>query len=235
MYLLVFVTLVIGLIAIYGQILTAQTARVAAAQTGFAQTMQKWHAGAVSMAISAIKGAYAPDDKGCSLTDVTLSGSGGLCPNSACGGSGVVASSAGTKGKITADGVSPCEDVHLPTGYQAKYFQFHSVLYAPLSGGRYVLTWLPPPVVGARNPAPGYVALPSPSSARYQTSLTMSDVVRQFRNTAAASYTYGITKGNKLKLDGIRDDSMPTLIVEYDVPSYVPDGSVALISSVEGY
>ncbi|MER2520595.1 MAG: hypothetical protein ABTQ34_07900 [Bdellovibrionales bacterium] len=232
MYLLVFVTLVIGLIGIYGQILTAQTARIAAGQTGFAQTMQDWHVGAVSMAVSVLKGGYSPVATGCSLTDVTLPGSGGLCPNAAAcgGGSGVVTNSAGTLGSVTTGGPT-CELVHLPSNYKAQYFQFYSVLYMPATGGRYVLTWVPPPTTG---PAPGYIVLPT----KYQTSITMSDLAQQFRNVAkAAPYTHGTVKNGKISFGGIKDAATQTTFpIAYDVPSsYVKEGSIAIISSADGY
>lgn len=232
MYLLVFVTLVIGLLGVYGQILTVQTARVAAGQIGFAQTIQDWHAGAVSMAASVLKGGYAPDNNGCSLTS---GGPVGDCVNAAvCGGSGVVASSAGAIGKITIDNTACDEEIHLPKGYKAEYYQFESILYLSASGGRYVLTWVPPPIVAAGNPAPGYVALPSASNKRYQTSMTMADISQQFRNIAkSAPYTYGIVKNSTLKVGSIKTDETNVLVLDYGVPNYVPEGSIGIISSAD--
>lgn len=235
MYLLVFVTLVIGLIGIYGQILTAQTARVAASQTGFAQTMMDWHSAAVSMGGSVIKGASAPTDIiGCALTAFSPpSASVSPCQNTVCSGLGIVTDMTGSaRYKIALDRTGPCaEDVHLSSSYKAEYYQFYSVLYAAASGARYVITWVAPPATSVTNPAPGYIALPT----KYQTSLTMADLSQQFRNIAKASpYTYGFVKNSKLKVGGIKADAQ-TLDVSYDVPSYIPEGSIAVISSADGY
>ena len=49
MYLLTFVTLIIGIIAIYAQVLAVQTARIAATQTGIGGYMMSWQAAAVTM------------------------------------------------------------------------------------------------------------------------------------------------------------------------------------------
>ncbi len=49
MFLVVFVTLVISIIALFGQVLTLQTAKINAAQIGLMQTMMAWHAGAVAV------------------------------------------------------------------------------------------------------------------------------------------------------------------------------------------
>ena len=50
MYLLVFVTLVISLIGLYGQVLSLQAARLAAGQSAIAQAMIRWHSIAIQQA-----------------------------------------------------------------------------------------------------------------------------------------------------------------------------------------
>lgn len=86
MYLLVFTTLMIGIIGLYTQVLALQTARLAAHQSAVGSAMLQWHSAAVSMAASIIRtnpAAYnAVKLNGCSLTYVMEPGTvaGGFTP-----------------------------------------------------------------------------------------------------------------------------------------------------------
>lgn len=72
MYLLVFTTLMIGIIGLYTQVLGLQAARLAGHQSAVGSTMLQWHTAAVSMAVSIIKtnaaGYALVANNGCSLT-----------------------------------------------------------------------------------------------------------------------------------------------------------------------
>jgi len=95
MYLLVFTTLMIGIIGLYTQVLGLQTARLASNQKAIGSTMLQWHTAAVSMAVSILKtntiypalvalpATYATGGPGCSLTFSLPPGVAGIaqCPS----------------------------------------------------------------------------------------------------------------------------------------------------------
>ncbi len=188
MYLLVIVTLVIGLLSIYGQVLSLQAARLAALQTGFAKTMILWHEGALSMASKVVTSSPTYP---CSLTYTLPNGASYLqcvkpTNTPAAQTTGTVTDSSNGLNYLNAT-----EKVHLPDSYATASNQFYSVLYTDASSSAYVLTYVTQPVTSATNPAPGYISL-QPNNRL--TSVTMTDLQRQLKNSGLPNYAYGTVK-----------------------------------------
>jgi hypothetical protein len=269
MFLLVFATLITGLIGIYAEVMSLQAARMAANQNGIAQAMLTWHAAAVSMAVSIIKtnpAAYpgapgtGPGAVGCSLTYTSPSASITTCPSpqfmsNQMGGVSVSGPSAPT-GTVTDGSPSPIlnlinvynsgsnqyytECVHLPSvctnppasygcsacataGFDVGHYQFYSVLYQN-NGQDFVITFANA-TVSASNPAPGFVAL----ALGNQIGLTASNLLQQLQHSGAPNYSYGTVIGSQLTTSGF----------QYTLPAsfttFIPSGSVATISSPDGF
>ena len=190
MYLLVFVTLIIGMVGIYAQVLSLQAARIAASQTGLAKAMMVWHGGAVSMASAIINTSPAIFTHGsspCSLTYTVPSGVGiSKCTKPSGSGDpfGVVMDNSNSLYHISAT-----EYVHIPTGFTT---QFYSILYEDTSVSQYyVVTFLAKPTISATNPAPGFLALP-PNNRLI--SFTNDDLLHQLSLSGLPSYSYGAAK-----------------------------------------
>jgi len=198
MYLLTFITLLIGLIGIYAQVIALQTARMVAQQTGIAMTLIQWHSAAVSMARSVISvNASNIPSAGCSLT-VALPPIPGIvvCPSPVTAGtltggtvtSGVVPPY--TVGTYTLNKVmynAAQVTVSMPSGYDTNDYQFYSILY-PMSGTYQVMTLVPAPIPSSTNPTPGYLAA-IPSGILLGT--TLAGLTQQLSNTSLPNYTYG--------------------------------------------
>jgi hypothetical protein len=239
MYLLVIVTLVIGLISIYAQVLSLQAARYAANLTGMANTMVQWHGAAVSMGAAIIKtpGAFPSTSTPCSLT-VSNPNSLPLCPSPTGAGNGTVTNSSGTYNQI-----SLSEKVHLPPSYNTQIYQFYSVLYWDTVGTSpsnqpYVMTYVLPPTLSISNPAPGYLSLPAlPPSAGYLTSLSTTDLLHQFSVLRFPDYAYGtVVVGTITPVLATRNyATFGTKSTQYNVPTGTRTGSVAIISSTSGF
>jgi len=256
MNLLVFATLLIGIIGIYGQVLTVQAARIAAQQTGLASTMTIWHHAAMSMAASIVDTKQFPiGTPPCSLT-FTLPVAGlATCPQPAGvipPETGTVTDGAGVINSVISKSGNQ-EPVRLPASFSTNLYQFYSILYRDPATNKqpYVITFVQPPVVSAINPAPGFIQIPPPDPGTGRdrlTSFTLSDLLRQLKISGAQGYSYGtvsnvggtstlITAGSQyiesgavFKI-GFRFGNLPTIA---GVP-VLNDGAVALISSPLGF
>lgn len=217
MYLLTFVTLLIGIIGIYTQVIAVQTIRFSQQQTGIAPTMMTWHAAAISMAQSIIltnNAAYG--GTACSLTYSYTTASIARCPSPKSPPN--TGGDINTYGTVTDNSAVPvpyrinnpknnlkiCAGLpsicSTPAGYDgttdctactANYdtvnYQFDSILYQQ-NNQNYVITFIPKPVTSAANPQPGFlVGIPS----GILLSMTIADVMRQFKNTTSVSYNFG--------------------------------------------
>lgn len=145
MYLLVIVTLIVGLLGVYAQIVALQAARYASSLSGLGKTMVLWHGAAVSMGakVVATPGATFP----CSLTIGVPTVAAGYLQNANLAAPGTCKAPAGgaaTSGTVT-DAVgsdsatidAAGDKVHLPPGYDTVQHQFFSILYQDGAGGQY--------------------------------------------------------------------------------------------------
>ncbi len=122
MYLFVFIFLLLSILGLYTQIYTLQVAKMLAKQTAIAQTMLKWHGGAVK---------FAKDINVTVSTQGCMLSSGGQI-------TGIPACSQGQLAATNHD--------YLHSGYSGSYV-WNSVAYVPAgaAGQRYVLTVAVPP------------------------------------------------------------------------------------------
>jgi hypothetical protein len=251
MYLLVVVTLVIGLLSIYAQVLSLQAARIAEGQTGLANTMLMWHAAAVSMGASIVDSGLFPDGTTpCSLTYGTAlaactpptstingtvtGGPTGYSPSSIC------TSNCGP----AAVGAPVTEPVHLPPNYATALYQFYSVLYRDTSGATpsnqpFVVTYVAPPVLSASNPAPGYLSLPPTYNL---ISLTSNDLLRQFSVLGVPDYAWGKAKSGVGSSVLVTRNYMSfgSKSFQYNLPlngtsAILDTGAVAIVSTTAGF
>lgn len=255
MYMLVFVTLVLGLVSIYAQVITVQTQRLAARQVGLASTMQQWHTAAMSMANSIYyqNGAAGPNTPasagGCSLSNASqgLSACAAPAPAIAYDIAGTVTNGSGTPNIIYDHTTQTLQCVQLPSictipsgnnclacskaGYDATDYQFYSVyVQDTVANQSYVVTYVPPPTISASNPAPGYLTL----AGGFQTSLTQADLMQQFVNAHIPNYTYGIVKGNVLTVQGGQIGGVPLTYSFTGLTTAIPDNSIAMIGNPTG-
>lgn len=200
MYLLVFVMLVIGLIGLYGQILSLQAARITAGMTGLANSMITWHTAAVSMGakVAQTAGITVPCSLTYSLPSVAASqlasGSVGKCnaPTGSGDSFGTVTqtSAGGGLNTLGTNGGASNGPVHLPADYNFNN-QFYSILYQAANGQYYVITFVPPPVISVSNPAPGFISLPPNNNLL---SFSLTDLQHQLSLTSLPDYSYGEIK-----------------------------------------
>lgn len=243
MYMLVFITLVIGLVNIYAQVLVVQTQRLAQSQVGLARTMQQWQVAAISMANSIYyeNGAAGPaTTAGCSLsisppTDASNNPL-ALCapPNNSGDTNGTVTkTTGGTFNQIYNHNTNAVEPVHLPPGYDAGDYQFYSVyVQDTVANQSYVVTFVKPPTLSASNPAPGFLTL----AGGYQTSQTQADLMQQFVNAHIPNYTYGIVKSSVVTMAGGGIGTTPlTYSFTGLAAGVIPDNSVAMVGSPVGF
>ena len=114
MYLLTFVTLLIGIIGIYTNVIALQTAQSALKATGIAPAMLVWHGAAISMAQSILQTnsagfTAAIATTGCSLTFTLPAAASGIarCPPPYNLATGVPVNTAASGGGTVTDGASP--------------------------------------------------------------------------------------------------------------------------------
>ena len=124
MYLLVFSFLIIAMLGVYTQVFALQTARMFASESGVAQIMLLWQAGAVTLGETnkVNYDGHIGNAAGCSLSSLVANP--GACPG----------------GQVNlASGV-------MPAGYNFTY-TWSTVAYQPGGAGTaiYVITWAPPP------------------------------------------------------------------------------------------
>ncbi|MFY9288870.1 MAG: hypothetical protein WAO98_10265 [Alphaproteobacteria bacterium] len=234
MYLLVFVTLVISMIGVYVQVLSLQTARIAAQQNGIAQAMLAWHSAATSMAGSIIRtnnAAYAAvAATGCGLTfNIPAGATYARCPTPR---NGLTALNAW--GTLTDGGTNPnlynifstqntVELVHLPAGYDTRMYQFYSVLYQT-GGQNYVATFIP------ASAAVNQTAFLTMARGN-MIGLTASDLIQQLQQSGAPRYTYGT-----VNTAGQMTTALGTASVQYTLPAFTnTNGAVAVIGTPDGF
>jgi len=252
MYLLAIVTLIIGMLSIYAQVLSVQAARIAANQTGLAVTMETWHSAAVSMAANIIDN---PPAGGitypCSLTITPPNGIAPCVPPNGTGDTyGTVTIGSPTYAlnnicKANCSTVPQNEPVHLPADYNKAMYQFYSVLYSDPSGGQpYVVTFVQAPVISASNPAPGFISLPPTG---HMTSLSTADLLRQLQVSGFPDFAYGtITTSvvNGIPCSGSTCSVLVTpssqrgsTTVQFTIPlsAGLNNGAIAIASSPAGF
>lgn len=242
MYLLVFTTLVIGLLSVYAQILSLQAAQIASMQTGLARNMLVWHGAAVSMAAE-LTNASPPTASlvfPCSLSYNSPNAGVAKCvkPTNAIS-TGTPGSPTGT---VTDNAATPkisylngTEKAHLPADYTTALYQFYSVLYQdPTNSSPFVVTFVWPPVLSTTNPAPGLISLPLLSGTTGRmTSFSMGDLSRQMKLIGLPFNSYGtVISGKLVTASSEFQYTMPPAVAGNPV---VKDGSLAIISSPQGY
>lgn len=204
MYLLVFVTLVVALTGIYGEVLAVQTKQLYANQTGIADAMQAWHNSALALIKSATPAITNFSGVGCSLTQTSPSYQIVSCSNG-----GAVTLGAGT----------------WPPGNQ---YTFYSV-YFQSSNKKYVVTFVPPPQI--TNPPPGFVMLPGAPNGGTQLGITMSDLIAQIKKSSMSSMYYGTVNASGNLAAGSISNGLVTTPMNYAVPTAVPINAIAIIST----
>ena len=245
MYLLTFVTIIVGIIGIYGQVLAVQTARIAAQQTGLAGAMLSWHAAAVAVAANIIDtpGAYtAVAQAGCSLSYNAPAGF-TACPPGYGESAGTVTFS-GYALNIVYNRQSnnlvcvPLQPVCLynsgancgacTTQYDVADYQFYSILYKDSgTGGDYVVTFVPPPVTSVSNPAPGFITM----AGGNVTGFSLADLTQQLRQANTSAYAYGTVTSS-----GVLTPNKSVIAGSYyHVPVGIPVGSLAVVASPDGF
>lgn len=252
MYLLVIVTVVIGILGLYAQILSLQAARIAESRFGLAAAMSTWHSAAVSMGGSIVDtGQFPPGSVACSLTyDIPPPPFGGStmswCP--APTGTG---DAYGTVTSSNVPGALPScpfnyiynkkagdkECVHLPADFQIAQYQFYSVLYLDANGQAYVVTFVPSPTPSSTNPAPGFLSLP-PNLGTY-TSFTMSDLIHQLQVSGLAPYSFGPV-ASTATTSTLMSGGLMTGSFQYSMPLFggkpvLNNGAVAIVSATAGF
>lgn len=236
MYLLVVVTLVIGMLSIYAQVLGTQAARIAAKQTGLAANMSIWHGAAVSMAKAIISTAPGGLTYPCSLS--YASSNTGVARCVAPTGAGSTGTAGSPTGTVTDNAGTPLrsfitgstERVHLPSDYATAQYQFYSVLYRdPGNNQPVVVTFVKPAVLSTSNPAPGYISLPTVGASTRQTSFTSTDLLRQFKVFGISNISYGtVISGEMITASTDFQYAMPPNVAGLPV---VADGSVGIVTS----
>ena len=228
MYLLAIVTLIVGILSIYAQVLSLQAARIAANQTGFAQTMMEWHGAAVSMASKIIStNQYAGP---CSLTFNSA-----LTPCNAPTGSGS-ANGTVTDGGNNLNYIASGELVHLPTGYNAVSYQFYSVLYEDATTSQpYVVTYVGLPTASYGAGGGGFIKLAS----GYTTSVSLGDLMHQFQVADIPTYLYGTVNASGVlqTIAYLHNAAGNGVSAVYTIPAAagVPNGVFAVASSPIGF
>jgi hypothetical protein len=243
MYMLAFATLMVALTGVYAQVLALQTAHFYASQTTVINAMVAWHETAVAQAT--FTGTITTGGlSGCYLSRY---GAPALLP--AClvppkGAVYVATAKPAVWALCTVATPNNCW-TNLPNGYAKPPYIFYSVFYQPIVNGiqsNYVLTYVPPPQIGASNPAPGLIVLPGlpapigvPATGGTQIGITMSELMNQIKNAGLNPITYGIVQtiaGTNFLTSG----TVGTGSVYYPLPTAggvanIPAGSIGIISS----
>ncbi len=216
MFLLAITTLIISLIGLYTQVLSAEAARLAAKQNAYGQTMINWHDAAVSMAASILDSNsytyYNLSPKVCAL-DGNTNTSGDFttavaeCPmpsnpicqkgstcttpapiTSLCGTTGIVYSKDGTtKCQLYNVKTSTVEDAHLPQDYKAKTYQYNSILYNVAGGSGNGTNYVLTYI--KRPPAAALGAVTTVNGTNFN--INAGDMMRQVKLAGHGVYMYG--------------------------------------------
>jgi hypothetical protein len=218
MFLVVFTTLMISIIGLYAQVLSVQSGRIFANQTGLMQTMQTWHAAAVKTgyADTTVLGTTAGHNY-CVLT-----ASSSLTPKCA---TAVVTVALGCSTTLATAGAC------LPTGYNTITYSFASILFvtttAPFT--KYVVTYV------SDKDANGFLQLPDSNGTTI--GFSPATLSGQFKHAAPKDLLYG----------GVTATADPTIntfnvwipgnngvtTLTYALPAAVPAGAFALISAAQ--
>ncbi|HEU0117112.1 MAG TPA: hypothetical protein VFR09_00640 [Alphaproteobacteria bacterium] len=242
MNLLVIVTLLISIIGLYVQVLGLQAARLYSHQTGVAQAMATWHAGAVSMAASIVRTGVAYPAAGCSLTYTVIPGAPGgfaVCPAPTGLTQGTVTNDSATVGipnLVLNKSTSNKECVHVPATctastppncttcsaiFDTTNHQFYSLLYKS-NNQDYVITVVPAASVSATNPN-GYISM----ARGNQIALTTSDLLQQLKHSTIPNSSFGTVSSTYV---------LTTPLITITLPSFTnANGAVAMISSADGF
>ena len=249
MYLLVFVTLVIGLVGIYAQVLSLQAARIASSINALGTNMVEWHLAAISMGGSILQTnlpASIPVTVPCSLTFTAPAGVTACIPPVGSGDASGTVTVGATSGlnNIVIGNPPITVPVHLPADYKIAQVQFYSILYKDASSNQYyVVTYVPPAHISANNPAPGFLSLPTSSN---YISYTSSDLQHQLSISHIPDYAYGTAASNgtneflvspayeKGEVYATSTGGVKT-VIQYNLPAVVPTGSVAIVSTASGF
>ncbi|MDR3451118.1 MAG: hypothetical protein P4M15_15470 [Alphaproteobacteria bacterium] len=224
MFLVVFVTLALSVMGVFAQVVSLQSAQIANAQTTLADTMETWHSIALKQTL--VNPPTSFSTTGCSLTPVVT---GGNNPLATCSGKiGGIASNLTISTNTT-----PTGTVSLPPGYQSVY-GFYSVVFQSL------------PFVGAPNAVTYVLTYAAPNSQGQLTlsngassGFTTSDLLNQLHRNSSPTLTYGTVQGGTLtatsKATTVTDAATNTVssTLAYVVPTSIPNGSVAIISTAE--
>jgi hypothetical protein len=258
MYLLVFVTIVISLLGIYTQALTIQMARAASMQTSVADVMYQYHMQAVELArytldLHPTTGA-APGPTGCLLSStVNYAANPPVnCMALIFGGTLDYPLTMYNTPILQALGLLDCSQTTprnsrpciVPLGpptlplesINNELYTFSVVFYQPPGVPQgYILTFIPPPVISAANPAPGFIQLtynPTPLGVR------MGDLMQQLKKSGLPPMNYGIAmtiNGNHYLVSHSISNGSVLSDLQYPLPANgcctVPDGSIGIISS----
>lgn len=243
MYLLVFITLIIGLVGIYAQVVSLEAARIASNMTGLAKNMIIWHSAAISMGASIVDtGSFTSASSPCSLTyTLPTAVSVVQCPAPLGSGSttGTVTDASGNRNQIVNRFSGTPETVHLPSDFDATKTQFYSILYYDSSSSQsFVVTFVLKPTLSATNPAPGYLALPP---SKNLISYTTGDLLHQLSLSGLPKYSYGTVKTTGVT-SVLESPSFQRGLVtfEYNMPGngsspLLTSGVVGMVSSVAGF
>ena len=248
MYLLVFITLVIGLTSIYTQILVVQAARIAAHQTSIAQTILTWHTAAVSMAASIIAtnasggtgaGSSAtsydvvPDTAGCSLSNPAVANL-TRCPGPKdSAGNPINPSGAPTlprSGTLTDGQNTPVwykiynkvtgaiEPLHIPPTYNVNIYQFSSILYKDVTNKANYVVTYVAPATISVSNPNGFLTLANGT----QIGVTAADLMQQLQHAGVPPYTYGYISGGVLRTSMSDSSVLPVAATAYNFQYQLP-------------
>jgi hypothetical protein len=166
-YLYVFVFLLMGILGLYTQVFSLQTARMFAHQTAIAQTMLFYHNTSYMLA----RNNYAAVASFTGFCYQTYNVSSNKC----------------TWGTLSVGN----NQYNLPASYNADGFAFPSVVYEK-GGMRYLLTYAAPPSVNAADPSS---TAGSPITTP-RIGLSTVQLFRQMRNTGVSPMVYGTVNGS---------------------------------------
>lgn len=229
MYLLTFAMIMIAMLGLYTQVYAVQVARMFANETSIADNIVAWHEAAASLANNVINTTTNPlTIAGCSLSFSLVApaycikgaASGGL-PSVTVTGNGNYANPAGY--------IFP----QLPGTFNSVTYQWKSIAYQPTPNTFYVITFVPPPLISATNPPPGYIS--TATAPPHQLTITMGDLMHQLQASGLPLYSFGYVSGGKLITASTLPPGAPTFgaAITYPVPpvAEVPNNSIAIISS----
>lgn len=187
MYLFVFIFILVSVLGLYTQVYMLQAARVFANQKAIGEIMQTWAGGAYTLA--GTKPAIGTTPGGCSLTPA-------LAVPAACASQMAVGD--------------------LPNGYNFVNYSWNTIVFQPVGGPRYVITYVSPPA-----------SIADPITAP-RIGYTVGQIYQQLRNTTLPKISYGPVVGGVVVTREIDGGGAP---VTYPVPQagVVPNGAVAII------